>query len=246
MTLEDLSTQISVSPQMLGAMERGKRRTKKDIAAELESSLATNGALLRKWEEARKSSANPEWHTDVVQAEEDATEIHYFHPTLIPGLFQTEEYARVIFADGRPLDSREDVDRLTQLRTQRLTALMEKTAPKITGLIGEGALRARVGGTETMDAQLAHLENLAKSSATRLLVVPSTARYHGGASGPFQVLRFADRPTAIYADHAGGGTFIDTEQEVQRFTAILQELLAWALSPTLTLELLGEVRREAK
>ncbi|WP_026128301.1 helix-turn-helix domain-containing protein [Nocardiopsis halophila] len=244
MTLDGLAKRVRVSPQMVGAMERGTRRTRKDIAEQLEGVFATSGALLRQWADASRSADHPHWHTDVVKAEEEASEIHYFHPTLIPGILQTEAYARVIFQDGRPLDSPGEIDRLTRLRVGRLAALLDTNAPKLTAVVGEGAVRAPVGSRGLMCEQLEHIESLAGESIVRFLVVPSATAYHGGASGPFQLLRFAQRPPIVYADHAGGGAFIDDSEDVQRFTAVLQELLAWALSPDLTIDLLRKVRSD--
>ncbi len=244
MNLERLAPQAGLSPQMLGAMERGTRRTKEDVAKRLDAFFATNGALMRRWSQAVRGEGDPDWYEQVTESEENATEIHMYHPNLVPGLLQTEAYALVVFRDDGPLDSPEEHKRLAQLRVKRLDALVEVNNPKLLAVIPENVVRARVGDEEVMREQRAHLVRLAESERLRLLVVPVGTPYLGGSSGPFRVIMSEDGPPIVYAEHSGGGVIIDDSQEVARHQAVYRELLSWALPPLASIDLIRRMNEE--
>ncbi|WP_106581466.1 helix-turn-helix domain-containing protein [Murinocardiopsis flavida] len=238
MNLEKLAPHAGVSPQMLGAMERGTRRTQEDVARKLDVFFATNGALMRRWSQALRGESDPEWYQQVTESEEAATEIHMYHPTLIPGLLQIEAYALVVFRDSGPLDSAEEHQRLAQLRVKRLDALIQANNPKLLAVIPEEVLRGHVGKESVMQQQRERLVRLAGSERLRLLVVPRGTPYLGGASGAFRVIGSQGGPPIVYAEHMSGGMIIDDPQDVARHQAIYRELLSWALPPIASIDLI--------
>lgn len=238
MNLERLAPHSGVSPQMLGAMERGTRRTQEDVAMRLDSFFATNGGLMRHWTQAVRGEKNPEWYQQVTESEAVANEIHMYAPTLVPGLLQIEEYALIVFRDSGPLSSATEHQRHAQLRVKRLNALIKGNNPKLLAVIPEEVLRARIGKEGVMRQQRVHLVDLAESEKLKLLVVPPGTPYFGGASGSFRVIASQGSPPIVYAEHTSGGVIIDEPQEVARHQAIYRELLSWALPPLASIDLI--------
>lgn len=237
-TLDQLSTRIGFAPSTISKIERGTREPKREFVDKTEAAFGTNGALLRRWADTKKSLADPDWFQKSVRSEEEATEIRMWHPMLIPGFMQSAGYARVIFRDGRPFDTSEAIEQLVQLRTSRLTSLQQGKNPRISAVIAERVIRANVGSTEVMREQLKHLLDLAESGAVQLSVLPDNTPYHGGSSGPLKVLAIPERATLVYADHAAGGELISTAEGVRRLVALFGDLQAWSLPPVASRELI--------
>ncbi len=246
LSLERLAPHAGVSPQMLGAMERGTRRTKEDAAKRLDAFFATNGALMRSWLQAVRGEGDPEWYEQVTNSEENATEIHMFHPNLVPGLLQTKAYALEIFQQSRLLDAAQQHEHLAELRVKRLDALVQANNPKLLAVIPEEVLRAPVGKGDVMREQRAHLVRLAESERLKLLVVPQGTPYIGGASGAFRVIGSDNGSPVVYAEHTGGGVIIDDHLEVARHQAIYRELLSWALPPLASIDLMRRMNEEVE
>lgn len=157
---------------------------------------------------------------------------------------QTYEYARVIFRDGSPFDTPEQVDQLSKLRVARLKALKEARNPRMLSIVAERTITDVVGSPQVMHNQLRHLLSLSEEAQT--LILPKNAPYYGGSSGPFRVLDFPDQATQVYAEHASGGELITDPEGVKRLVSVFGDLLKWALPPdaseTLIKEAMGELK----
>ncbi|MFV2196189.1 helix-turn-helix domain-containing protein [Nocardiopsis sp. LOL_012] len=241
LTLDQLSPRIGFAASTISKVERGTREPKREFVDKIEAVFGTNGALLRRWSDTKKALADPDWFQKSVRSEEEATEIRMWHPMLIPGFMQSPGYARVIFRDGRPFDTPEQVDELVQLRTSRLPALRQGRNPRISAVIAERVVRANVGSTGVMREQLKHLLDLGESGAVQVSVLPDDTPYHGGSSGPIKVLTTPDRATLVYADHAAGGELVTRPDRVARLAALFGDLQAWALPPATSRELIATV-----
>jgi transcriptional regulator with XRE-family HTH domain len=230
MTLDRAARETGYGASTISKYENAYRAPKKDFVQEVEALYRTNGDLLRRWEEAQRASNDPDWHRKVVTAEEQASGIKFWNPGLVPGMLQTPDYARQIFLDGRPLDTAEEIERLVELRVSRLNALRQMNNPRMLAILSEAVIRARVGTPAVMKGQLEHLLELSDTGVVRILILPTEAPYYGGASGPFRLLEFRDRPTLVEAEHASGGELLGGDP-VTRLAAVYGELQTWALPP---------------
>lgn len=244
LTQAQLADATGWSRSLISALQRGTRTPKREQVEALDDALATGGALLRLWANLVQNLDAPAWITEVVRSEEQSTEIRMYHLSLVPGVLQTEDYARVVFTYGNPLDRSETIERLVAGRLKRREVLMARGGPSLWAVIDEAVIRRTVGDPQVMSGQLALLIDLAESQAVRLQVVPDNTPLHPGRSGPFRLLTFPDTAPLVYAEHAAGGELIDDHQEVRRFTAIFGELQGWALTPTQSLRLIREVKEE--
>lgn len=183
--------------------------------------------------------------------EAGANVIRTWELALVPGLLQTQEYAKAVWRAGQILD--EDlVDRHVQARLARQAILSQGDPPTLIALIDEAALRKPIGGREVMRGQLLHLAKMATYPNITIQVVPDAAGAHMALTGgPFVILDFPEDPSLIYTVTATDSLWLEKPSEYQRYTLIFTHVMASALSPeesirhieTLSDQLKNEVER---
>lgn len=124
--------------------------------------------------------------------EGDAASIHTFEALLVPGLLQTESYARALFQAGRPGEPAQEIERLVESRMLRQGLLASDDAPKLWAILDEAALRRRVGGVAVMREQLDHLLARAQQPNITIQVVPFKVGAYLSMEGGFIILRFPE------------------------------------------------------
>jgi hypothetical protein len=181
-------------------------------------------------------SALPEVYSDYIGFEEEARSIGNYESLFIPGLLQTEDYARAQLRGTLPQASTEQVETRVAARLQRQAILARSGPPELRAVIDEAAARRVVGGRQVMAAQLARLGQAAAQRHVTVQLVPFGAGAHPGMDGSFVVLEFpdpADRPI-VYTESAAGGLFLEEPQEIRRYTLMFGQLQAAALPPAET------------
>jgi transcriptional regulator with XRE-family HTH domain len=148
---------------------------------------------------AKGARQQPTWaeYKDVIQPsvaayfgyEASASVIRQYEPQLIPGLLQTEEYARAVLRDAYRLPP-DKIEKLVELRFRRQELLDRDQPPRLHFIVGEAATMARVGGPAVMRRQLDRLEELGARRGLRIQVQPFTLGAHPGMQGPFVLLDF--------------------------------------------------------
>jgi transcriptional regulator with XRE-family HTH domain len=164
--------------------------------------------------------------------ESEADTIRDFELAMIPGLLQTDEYARELIRGLMAYDPAE-IERRVELRMARQKILTREDAPQLWAILDEAAVRRVVGGKAIMKAQLLHLANCAEQARVTLQVLPYTAGPHPGQAGPFIILGFADptEPEVVYMETVGGNLYVDKPEDVRLFSTVFDQLRAVALSP---------------
>jgi hypothetical protein len=149
---------------------------------------------------------------------------------VVPGLLQTEEYARHTFRNGpRELD-RDDIERRVQVRMERHRVLAREDRPRLWAVLDEAVIRRVVGGPKVMREQLQHLIDSAQQGKTTLQVVPFGAGAHAGTTGPFVILDLpeATDPAVVYVETLAGDIYLEAPADVDRYTLAFARLLAAA------------------
>jgi hypothetical protein len=162
---------------------------------------------------------------------------------VVPGLLQTEEYARHMSRGGpRELD-RDDIDRRVQVRMERQRILVREDRPRLWAVVDEAVIRRVVGGPEVMREQLHHLVECAEQGKTTLQVVPFSAGAHAGTTGPFIILDFPEPadPAVVYVETLAGDIYLEARADVDRYTLAFDRLLAAALHPDDSVRLVQQV-----
>jgi transcriptional regulator with XRE-family HTH domain len=187
----------------------------------------------------------PDWFQDYVGLEEAATRILTYELQFVPGLMQTEAYARAIASHGRPDSAGQDVERRVGLRMNRQKILHRPGAPRLWAVIDESVLHRPIGGRDIMLAQLDHLLELTKQPQITLQVVPYQLSGYA-AEGPFTMLRFGEPelPDLVYIEHLAGALYLDKRDEVELYSRVFDRLTVDALTPDRTRQMLAKARAE--
>ncbi|HXV91936.1 MAG TPA: helix-turn-helix transcriptional regulator [Pseudonocardia sp.] len=182
--------------------------------------------------------------TSYVAYETEASVVHEFALGCVPGLLQTADYARAVFAASTVQRTPDRIDNAVTVRMIRQERLVSAERPlEFHALVDEFVLTRPVGGQEVLDAQLAHLAEAARLPTVTLRIVPRTAMSVVLAKSGFSVLGFGDlgEPDIAYVEHALGALFVEREADVARARLILDRLRSEALSPGESLAMIGQV-----
>lgn len=186
----------------------------------------------------------PSYFAPVIDLEAKAIRIHEWEMRAVPGLLQTEDYARAVISAGRPRDSVAEIDRTVSARLERQAILTRDDPPMSWAVLHEGLLRHVVGSPEIMCGQLDKLTHLASEPGTVIQVLPFTAGDHPGTDGPILVYDFDAGPSVAYTECTGGGRIVSSPDEVGDLTMILNMIRAAALPPRESASLIRKIRSE--
>jgi transcriptional regulator with XRE-family HTH domain len=205
----DLAARVNVSHDVISKMETGERPPAKDFPGRLDAvpELDTRGGLARLWGDLRKGLRHriiPEWFQPWADIEARATTLRSYEPMLIPGLLQTEDYARAILA-ACPGGKDDDPDDRVGGRMNRQAILARSNAPQLWSVVDEGVLHRCIGGPKVMHDQLGHLADRAGNPQTTIQVIPASAGAHAGLLGAFNVADLDGLPSLVYLETAAEG-----------------------------------------
>ncbi|MCH0562728.1 MULTISPECIES: helix-turn-helix transcriptional regulator [unclassified Streptomyces] len=212
------------------------------------------GAFVRLAEEANKPGwwqrfhdILPGWFSMHVSLEGAAALIRQYEPHFVPGLLQTEDYARAVLTSGAiGQTSPDDIERHVALRMQRQDLLTRQGAPRLWVVMDETALRRPVGGPQTMRAQVDKLLDGTQLPHVTLQIAEFSAGPHPGTYGPFVLFRFAmpELPDMVYSEYLTGAVYLDARHEVATHLEVLDRMAAQATTAHRTKEILQDLRKE--
>jgi hypothetical protein len=180
----------------------------------------------------------PEWFDLFVGLEAAATKMDEYEHSVVPGLFQSEGYARTIIRAHLPHASEAEIDRRVELRLGRQAILKRPIDPPMMRVaLRESVLHGPVGGPAVMAGQLDRLAEVAKMPNVSLRIVPASVGYHPGIiTGAFTVLRFPlngggkeSEPPTIYQEMYTGSLYLDKPDEAERFDVAFEAIWNTAL-----------------
>lgn len=197
----------------------------------------------------------PESFDLYIGLEEAADRLSWYESELVPGLFQTEDYARTLIRADNPGVDDTEIERRVHVRIARQALLTRATdPPQVEVALNETVLRRPVGGVKTMADQLERLVELGRLDNVSIRVVPFTAGLHYGLmSGPFVMLRFPvngdgreTEPSTVYVDGFTGALYLDKPNEVERYGGAFKAIWEAALDDEGSAGLLEQAARELR
>jgi len=191
------------------------------------------------------SDVLPQWFEAYVGLEEAASQIRAYEVQFVPGLLQTEDYARAVtmLAYSNP----REIIRRVNLRLARQAVLTRDDPPGLWAVLDEAVLRRPIGGANAMRAQLKHLIEMSQRPNVTIQIVPFKAGGHAAAGGPFSVLRFAefDLPDIVYLEQLSSALYLDKQEVVDSYLAVMERLCIEAATPASSVKTLRAMLREA-
>ncbi len=193
------------------------------------------------WHSFRDVLPNP--YEVYIGLEGGAASIRNFEPVVVPGLLQTEDYARATFKGGPRELERDEIERRVEVRLARQQILTRDGRPRLWAVIDEAVIHRMVGDPDVMRAQLGHLIDTAEQGKTTVQVVPFRAGAHAGTTGPFVILDFPEPtdPAVVYVETLAGDIYLEERADVSRYTIAFDRLLAAALHPDDSVRLIQQV-----
>lgn len=210
---------MGYSPSVIAKLETCRTFPSPGHAKQADAALKTPGTFQR-LRKAMIDGAYEAWVRAYLEIEQRATVLRTWQPLVLPGLVQTEAYARALIRAGRPGDSDAEIEQLVMARMARQSIWdrEDPPPPMLCAVIGEGVLRQRVGDAAIMREQLGRLAEAARGPRVVIQVMPAAADAHPGMLGPFEVASFEDGPDAAYLDNALTGQVTERRKEVARVT----------------------------
>jgi hypothetical protein len=188
----------------------------------------------------------PDWFENYLGLESAAVSIRSFETQFVPGLLQTEDYARAVTKLGHQTASVGEIERRVGLRMARQELLATRPPPRVWALMDEAVLRRPIGGVAVMRAQLRRLVEAAGLPGVRLQVVPFARGGHAAAGGSFSILRFEERdlPDVVYIEQLTSAVYLGQRADVEHYLEVVDQLSGEALTPVDTIRFLDQVACE--
>ncbi|MDT3396922.1 helix-turn-helix transcriptional regulator [Streptomyces sp. B1866] len=242
-TQQSLGEAVICSPSMIAHIEAGRRKPRPEDAKRLDTALGTDGFFVR-FLSTLDSARVAEHFAYAAELEKSAICIQEYACALIPGLLQTEEYARAVFRARKPNVTTDDVDRRAVSRMERGRLLNDLARPEVWSLLDEHVLRRRVGGPAVMAGNLRHVAELAHSGRVRVHVLPFSVGAHALAAGNVTLMRFADMPPVAYLEGVRTGLVEDDPAAVAGYQTGYNLALSEALPQETSLDLIESIAKE--
>ncbi|MBC6459945.1 helix-turn-helix domain-containing protein [Actinomadura sp. HBU206391] len=209
--------------QTVSHWEAGRLKPSEDQVAALDREYGT-GDLLSLLLCHAKTGHDPDWLKTHLELEARASVLRIYELGCVPGLLQTEDYARTLFVSA----GLRDVEGQVARRMERQRILGRDDPPHLWVLLAEPVLEWQVGGSEVMGGQLIRLLEMSELPNVVLRVIPKTVGAHLGLNGSFKIMRIAGSDLA-YTEAMGGGRLVQGSSEVETFQSWYDHIGAVAL-----------------
>jgi transcriptional regulator with XRE-family HTH domain len=180
------------------------------------------------------------WFQNYLDLESAAILIRTYEIQFVPGLLQTEAYARAVVQIGYGDADPQEIERRVRLRMARKEVLNRADGPRLWAVIDEAVLRRPIGGVHVLREQILALIEACKMPSVRLQVIPFGAGGHAAAGGAFSILRFPDRemPDVVYIEHLTSAFYLEKREDVESYVAAVARLFIEAEPPDRTPDVL--------
>ncbi|MEU9060711.1 helix-turn-helix transcriptional regulator [Streptomyces sp. NPDC048430] len=220
---------IGYSLEQVASVEQGRRPAKSTFTEAAERVLGAGGVLAVLQGDVDRAKL-PQFFRNFALIEAEVVSRFSYDPLLVPGLLQTEGYARAVFAGHCPPFSEEVVDQHTEGRLSRQKLLTRVPLAELSFIVSEEALRNPVGGPEVMRGQWQRLLEAGALRNVEVQVMPAEAGFHVGLDGPFVVLETDEHKHLGYIESQEVGCMVRDPADVSAFGMRYGKLRSQALN----------------
>ncbi|MGW6985391.1 helix-turn-helix domain-containing protein [Streptomyces sp. NPDC054932] len=244
LTQKQLGELVRLDAESIASIEQGRRALMPNVAELMDLHLGLPGLLTVAANGMPEADATPPWAEEYMDLEDSAIALSWFDNQVVPGLLQTENYARAVFKCRVPAHPEAEVEALTARRIARQGILRRSTPPTLSFVVWEAALRDRLGGDEVYAEQLRHLRTSSGLPDVSLQVMPLGRASHAGLNGPFILLETPDHQHLGYTETQRGSQLISDPNEVSILARKYAMLRTQALNTEQTRGLLDRLLGE--
>ncbi|WP_181766831.1 helix-turn-helix domain-containing protein [Streptomyces albidus (ex Kaewkla and Franco 2022)] len=242
-TQRELGDKVPVAHSRIAQFELGNETPPRDVSAKLDELLGADGDLTDLWEHVRRTPF-PDWARAFVAREAKATKMLKYMAHAVPGLLQTEAYARALLRMSRPRDTDAQVEELVYARLERQAVLRGGSPPLLWCILDEAVIRRPVGGVAVMHGQLNRLLHSAGTPHVVVQLLPFDKGEHPVMGGSLTLLSFGKAHDVAYTESSHSGELLEHPEEVAEYALAYDLLQAKALPPDESLQVIRSVAKE--
>jgi transcriptional regulator with XRE-family HTH domain len=237
MTQADLGRRTHVVSTRITQIERASgAKPTLGLAQALDEALGADGLLTDLWPYVYRETF-PDWSRAFMAYSARAVSIRQYAAHVVPGLLQTEDYARALLSVGRSLRDSVQLEERLSARLARQERLKSPERPALWVVLDEAVLLRPIGGRTVMREQLRFLVAAAESAAVTVQILPFDEGAHDSLGGSMTVLTLPGGAEVAYLEGADYGRLIEEPTEVERHSAVYSSLRAVALPPSMSLDM---------
>ncbi|MGC4899265.1 helix-turn-helix domain-containing protein [Micromonospora echinospora] len=241
LTQEALGERVSYSASLVAAVEQCRRAPRAEFTERCDEVLNGGGLLVRIRDALMQEALMP-WFREWVSIEQEATALRSFQPLVVPGLLQTEEYARALHEGASPLVG-DAMEQQVAARMARQVVLDRPAPPQFVAVLDHSVLTRAVGGPKVMRKQLSHLVEVGRRPRVHLHLVPETVGAYPGLNGAFVLATPADGDDVGYLDNQLHGTIVERHADVKSLRQTWESVRAEAMPHGATLAAITEAAK---
>ncbi|WP_101255362.1 helix-turn-helix domain-containing protein [Streptomyces barkulensis] len=241
----ELGTWVRYSKHTVASVELGRRMPDRAFVERAELALGNTGALRKAARHLTRGEVGlAAWFRQWARLERKAASLSTYECRLVPGLLQSEAYARAVFDNSIPLLTDEQAEAQVAARLDRQRMMRERPTVPFSFIVEEAVLRRGLGGPQVQASMLDHVLELTAPRNVTFQVVPLWLEFHGCLDGPLQILETPEGRWLGYSEGQQNGRLISDRKEMRLLCQRYETLRSQALNPMESRDLLERLRGE--
>ncbi|MFF4156323.1 Scr1 family TA system antitoxin-like transcriptional regulator [Streptomyces sp. NPDC001678] len=229
-TQKELAEKVFLSHSRIAQFELGKEMPSREVSEQLDELLGADGDLNDLWEYAQRFPPTDAFR-QYKRYETRAVAMHKYQAHTVPGLLQTESYAREVMRHALPWCTPGEIEEKVAARLARRSVLLKEEPPLLWSVLDEAVIRRPVGGPSAMRAQLTYLLEAIQAPNVEMQVLPFAVGGHAAMGGSVTVLSFDNAPDIVYLEGGAVTGMVKDRRGVARHSHRYDRVQALALPP---------------
>ncbi len=243
LTQRELGDKVPIAHSRIAQFELGKETPTETVSGRLDEILGADGDLSDLWEHLQRFPPTDAYR-EYRKYEARAVAMHKYQAHTVPGLLQTEAYAREVMRHALPWCTAEEINEKVEARLARRSVLIKRDPPLLWTVLDEAVIRRPVGGRSVMREQLARLLEAATAANVEIQVLPFAVGGHACMGGSVTVLSFDNGPDVVYLEGGTLTSMVRDRRTVARHSHRYDRLHALALAPEASVRWIEEAMEE--
>ncbi|MFD7163948.1 helix-turn-helix domain-containing protein [Streptomyces violascens] len=239
---EDLAALVGYSKHTVASVELGRRMAYPDFIEGTEAATGNTGALKRAARYLSRQPGLASWFRKWALLEREAISLYTYESRLVPGLLQTEAYARVLFSERLPPLTDEQLESQISARLERQRLLTERASTSYSFIVEEHVFLRQTGGADTTRELIDHVLECIALRNVQFQVMPMARGGHAGMDGPIRLLETPANKWFGYLEGQRGGLLVADPKEISTLHMRYAKLRTQALTPEDSVRLLEQLR----
>ena len=244
LTREELGDLVGFSKHTIASIELGRRMPDLDFVEAAELALGNTGALKRAFKHLERQPGLAAWFRRWAELEKLAISLFNYECRMIPGLLQTEAYARQLFADELPPLSDCQIEEQWIARAQRQALLRERPNTAFSFIIEAHVFLRRTGGVDVTREAIDYILEVGQLRNVEVQIMPLAQKSHAGLRGPIALLETPKHKWFAYSEGQHGGQFISDQTMISALQGRYARIRSQALTIEGSVSLLQRIRGE--